>query len=353
MNKTILYKYKNPSAYLLFTGLSITLSLTACNAYQNTNSSNSLQKESTITAASQTQEDIQANYITSNSATVTWLLNKTSSVVIQWGETGEYEFTTQANGESAAQQSVNLSGLKPDTTYHFRLVIKDESGAVETSKDMTFKTLERLYSRLLEVSDIGILKVAGTSATISWATDAPATGQIEYGLSDLYGSLTGIDNNFAFDHSIELKQLKPNATYHYRVHSLDQSGNEGVSTDQEFKTTGSPDSTAPTISNINITNVTHDSATVNWVTGELAIGEVAYDIVKSYANVTPIEKRMSYNHTVILNKLQNGLVYHLVVKSQDSSGNISTSPDMTFITEKAAAIIGTSTSYHHTQCKCR
>ena len=365
MGKKLIHVYGIRSGCLLPAGIILLILYMGCSAYPAANSDNSLQnglKPGLSSGAGTTLQpvqntstsfikDIQVNAIASTSAIIAWTTDKPSSGLVQWGKTTDYGFATQVNGEPAIQQSVNLTGLKPATTYHYSVVLQDQRGATVTSPDQSFTTLEQIYSRPLAISGIGILKVTGNMATVVWVTDMPATGQIEYGSTVQYGSLAELNSSYIPNHSINLEPLSPATTYHYRIISHDKNGNEATSTDQSFTTTAISDNTPPVISDVVTTDITHESATITWVTNELAIGQVEYDTNFSYGNTTPPETSMLLNHTIVLNNLNGGIPYHFRVNSSDSSGNISTSPDTTFITAKPPRMLGP-TSYQHLDCKC-
>ena len=78
--------------------------------------------------------------------------------------------------------------------------------------------------------------ITPTSATITWTTDEPATGQVQYGLTTSYGSTTTLDATLVSSHSVSLSDLSPGTTYHYRVISKDAAQNEAASEDDAFTT---------------------------------------------------------------------------------------------------------------------
>jgi len=96
------------------------------------------------------------------------------------------------------------------------------------------------------------------SAKISWATDEPATSQVDYGTSGfIYEQSSPERNSLLINHEIILSNLKPSTLYHYRIRSKDAFGNEGVSQDLTFKTLdfSIADNKAPTISNIKVASL--------------------------------------------------------------------------------------------------
>ncbi|MGQ9525438.1 MAG: fibronectin type III domain-containing protein [Armatimonadota bacterium] len=86
------------------------------------------------------------------------------------------------------------------------------------------------------ISDVTVRNLTWNSATITWTTDEPATGQVEWGPTAAYGSTTEVDANRTTQHSATLTGLTTVTLYHFRVKSRDAAGNEAVSEDGWFRT---------------------------------------------------------------------------------------------------------------------
>jgi hypothetical protein len=86
------------------------------------------------------------------------------------------------------------------------------------------------------ISDVSTSDITGSSASITWMTDEPATSQVEYGRTTSYGTITTLDETLVTSHSLSLSELTPGTVYHYRVKSKDASENEAVSADYTFTT---------------------------------------------------------------------------------------------------------------------
>jgi len=295
--------------------------------------------------------DIQANGITSSSAVITWTAGKPLTGLIEWGKTTEYEFDQPVSGQPGTQQPVMLSGLKSNTTYHYRFNLKAQNGDPVTSADQNFTTIEQISGSTLALSRIGLARITDVKATIAWSSDVPATGQVEYGKNTSYGSTTAVDGSYVKDHLIELTQLSPNTVYHYRVISRNKSGSETVSMDQSFTTADPSDKTAPVISYIEVLDITYESATVTWVTNELATGQVEYSTDLTYVNIIPSDGTMGYKHIAVIEDLDKSKTYHFRIKSADWTGNASVSPDETFVTDSGPRVLGNRAT-QHTHCKC-
>jgi hypothetical protein len=86
---------------------------------------------------------------------------------------------------------------------------------------------------------LGAASVAGmtpASASISWTTNKPASGQVEYGPTPAYGSSTVLESRPALAHAALLSDLTPATTYHFRLRSGTGPGPTVVSDDAEFTT---------------------------------------------------------------------------------------------------------------------
>jgi peroxiredoxin/DNA-directed RNA polymerase subunit M/transcription elongation factor TFIIS len=111
--------------------------------------------------------------------------------------------------------------------------------AMESDKSVT------AYFRLEDttipvISEVNVSQITESSAIITWATDEPATSQVEYGKTEAYGTTTPPDEKLTASHNVTLTGLDPETTYHLRVMSKDACHNEATSeADQTFKTSAS------------------------------------------------------------------------------------------------------------------
>jgi peroxiredoxin len=176
-----------------------------------------------------------------------------------------------------------------------------------------------------------------TGATITWITDERATSQVQYGKTETYGSSTTPDTNLSTSHSVKLTGLDPNTTYHFKVISKDAAGNEATAKG-ELTTLATADTTPPTISGVNISNITESSATITWITDERATSQVQYGKTETYGSSTTPDTSLTPTHTVTLTGLDDGTTYNFQVISKDSSGNIATSANQTFETPAAIPV---------------
>jgi hypothetical protein len=172
--------------------------------------------------------------LTMVSATMVWKTATPTEAQIEYGASSSYGVLTPVEFCRDTAHVITLSGLTPNTTYHFRVRAKDAAGKLAVSRDTTFTTLADLQPPL--IANIAAAKVTATSATITWTTDEPATSQVEFGLDETYGRVSPIDPALLTQHEVVLANLASSQTFHARVKSTDVFGNTAVSPDFIFKT---------------------------------------------------------------------------------------------------------------------
>lgn len=85
------------------------------------------------------------------------------------------------------------------------------------------------------ISNIQVINITETEATITWDTNEPSTSVVDYGLTAGYGSQQS-SGSLVTSHSVNLTGLTQGTTYHYKVTSVDAATNSASSTDATFDT---------------------------------------------------------------------------------------------------------------------
>ncbi len=80
----------------------------------------------------------------------------------------------------------------------------------------------------LAIFDVDITAVTESSATVVWNTNEPATSELIYWITPSSDQLTISDNILTMYHSLGLRDLKPDTSYHLTIKSVDGSGNEST-----------------------------------------------------------------------------------------------------------------------------
>jgi len=83
--------------------------------------------------------DVSATNVMQNSATISWTTDEAATGQVEYGTTTAYG-STSAETSLMTSHSMNITGLNPSTTYHYRVVATDESGNKAASEDYTLTT---------------------------------------------------------------------------------------------------------------------------------------------------------------------------------------------------------------------
>jgi hypothetical protein len=162
---------------------------------------------------------------------------------------GESTVPVRIAGSEAMQAAgpVPASGLLPDTTYHYRLVAKNEFGW-EYGQDHTFTTAGKLLPAVTTGGASGVSQdsatLSGTVGTNGLQTDYGfeiATEPGQYGPPTGLGSIGGAQAEAV---SVVLSELQPGTTYYYRITASNDDGTT-YGEPQTFATPGFPTLLAP------------------------------------------------------------------------------------------------------------
>jgi hypothetical protein len=121
-----------------------------------------------------------------------------------------------------------------DGTYVIRLTVTDNAGnSTYDEFELNWDTTSPTISNISSVPN-------ANSAVASWNTDENASSQVEYGLVSSYGSTTTESDTTTrvSSHSVTLSSLQSCAHYYFRVKSEDEAGNQEISTQSAFNTSG-------------------------------------------------------------------------------------------------------------------
>jgi hypothetical protein len=170
----------------------------------------------------------------SGNVTVTWQTNVPTDTQLYFGTyfggvAGPVRSgVPQAYAYTTSHQVV-LSGLDPNTGYRLTVLSRDPVGNYSTASAVFGRTQPPA------ISNVGVTTPSLTTATVTWSTDEPTTGTVEYGLTTAYGTTVGATAQ-GTNLTAALANLQPFTVYHYHVISRDPLGNQSVSGDYTFQT---------------------------------------------------------------------------------------------------------------------
>ncbi len=306
---------------------------------------------------------------TDNAAVINWTTDVNADGTINYG-LDQNVGTVRYPKYDTKTHALVIDGLDPATTYFFRVISADEKGNRSATAGLTFTTthndpaqtkkiikeiekiedpeeLKKILEKAKEqVSDtlkpptiLGATKVFPdtTSAEILWTTDREsssvvylaAEGEYSAGSKDPYTITQGDPKELVTKHTVTVVGLDPTTTYHFKVLSEDQLGLIAETQDDTFKTR----SILPKISNIKVSRVQENSATISWSTGDVkAKGTVEYINMRTKATKSVGDPIYTTNHSIRLADLDFGSRYQVVITATNEGGDTINSEPFSFIT---------------------
>jgi hypothetical protein len=279
---------------------------------------------------SATISNIVATSNSNTSVTISWDLSENATGQVAYGVTSSYgSYTIKEESFSYSHHDQTLTGLQAGTTYHFTVISTDTSGNTSYSTDLTFTTTGP-NANPLEISNVTISAITQTGATISWDVNPAATGQIEYGVSNAYGTLSTLEPSFLYSHSQVISGLFPGTPYYFIITGTDALNNTIISAEYTFTTAA--DANTPVVSGITASPNSATSEQISWDVFPASTGRVEYGTTTAYGTLSTLEPSYLSWHSQTLSGLTPDTVYHFRILGTDSSLNNVTTSDQTFTT---------------------
>ena len=276
-----------------------------------------------------------------SSMLVRWETDELSKGEVRYGLTSGYGSAVQTPSFAAAQ-TVELTGLEPQTTYHFSVVVWDlkrETTGETASQDRTVTTLatpDTVAPKIL--SGPGVVATTQSGATVVWHTSEAGNSLVEYGLTNALGLLKEGPEN-VMEHTVTLTNLMSDTTYHYRVGTEDLAGNGPTYSDPiaTLRTEADKDTTKPVIvSGPSVLATSNVSATIVYDTNEPTDTRVEYGLAAGLLGLTAGTAENVRAHSVTLTNLEPDTTYFYRVVATDLSGNARTTGAFSFPTKAEA-----------------
>jgi plastocyanin len=285
-----------------------------------------------------------ATLIASFSATLNGSLNPhglTTTVSFQYGTTTSYGSTTPMQtqtGSTYRDIAANISGLSPNTLYHFRIVATNSAGT-RFGGDRTFTTLSVTGPPVATTNPATF--IASFSAMLNALLDPhglTTSVHFDYGTTPSYGLTTAPQNragNTFQAVGANVTGLTANTLYHFRVVASNGAGTT-MGSDRTF-TTLTPTGPPVVITN-GATNVTASSGTLNGSLDPHGLTTTVffqYGITTSYGSATPVQSQTGNtyrNITANVGGLTPHTTYHFRMVATNAGGT-RMGNDRTFTTQ--------------------
>lgn len=213
-----------------------------------------------------------------------------------------------------------LGGLQPETTYYFQIEVFSPYSDTGRSFVYSFKTAEFYDKDDPEIFNLSVAYLGSRTILIQWETNELSSSYLEYGHSFEYEKKKNGNRNTKY-HQVLLTKLQPSSDYYFKVFSKDKAGNTGSKVYRNRVTTNSyqySDKQDLQIRNINVEQISSDSAVIRWQANNYSDGFVKYsDKINRYRKTVKEEGFYDRNHKIKLSGLKPNTVYYFKVGSKD------------------------------------
>ena len=280
--------------------------------------------------------------VSEQSALVRWSTNRPAQSEVVFEEEATFDENTQmySRSQSSAVESmeheVELLGLTPATTYHFRAVARDSAGVEIRSGDNTFTT-DALSP---DIQNIELVQVGEDFALFEWSTTVPAESLIEYENIETGEVSTVGSPTLSSNHSVQLRGLEFGATYRATVLAIGEDGGVSESEPIEFVTV--IDNEPPVISNVSTESTLFPGAEarvqtiVSWETNKLSVCRFNYQEGLAegvdVAELEPRDPSFMESHVQVVTQFRQATVYRFWFVCEDRFGNVGRSENFVVFT---------------------
>jgi hypothetical protein len=267
--------------------------------------------------------------ITTTGATVTWATDKDgTSVVKLGGSSGDYTLEFGESDQATfTEHTVQLTNLTRGTPYYFIVRSVDVNGNAAESGEQKFTSDPGDITAPVVTQGPSIAVNSATSITVSWTTDKISSSLVQYGEQSVSENEIGQSEELTLFHQVRLNNLLSSQSYVLRILSKDADGNLYTGPIQTLTMPSSP-----AITNVQISDITLNSALIEWSTSSTATTVLKYGTVTRTYTQQSTDPTETQNHLVRLSALTSGTTYYLQLSGVDGSGNQLVSDEYEFKT---------------------
>lgn len=277
-------------------------------------------------------------------AKISWATNKAANSIVALVPESDYNpqssdpypMKVGEPNEYVLNHLVEISGLKPATTYHFQVQSTPKIGQGAKSEDKTFTT----SSILPVISNLQIVKIEEEAVTLSWLTNVPCSSLIEYKNLKTGETKQVGDPMFITVHRFRIENLEFDTPYQVIVKAENEQGDKTQSSPINFTTT--KDIQPPLISNVMVDSTLYPGeeqvrvqVVINWRTDENAICQFFYQegLAEGAEEISlPPENEFTQKHVQVIGDFAPNTTYKFWIKCKDKSNNEKTSDYFTLLT---------------------
>lgn len=298
------------------------------------------QQQSSTNSVVQITDGPRMEFIGDTTAVIAWTTNVPSSTVVRYGtdrnnlsQTSQKEWGGQENAGGSRTHRVEIRNLKANTPYYFIAESgqAEGTGSAVKSEVTPFNTLTseaatEAYRTKQGVSTIRVQagpipqSVTDTTASLWMMTSEEAPVVVKYG-TDRNSMNQTAQSPTGKQHSLQLINLQPSATYFYEVSVADGKAKETGQFQTEKANFAAEHPRVYLTKGPVMEYITRRSAIVAWSTNVRASSIVRYGTDPNNLNLTAQAPWGQETHRVEIRNLKPDTKYYFVVESAQAEGS--------------------------------
>ncbi len=187
--------------------------------------------------------NIEVSSLADTSAVVKWNTTQQAVCTVAYGRSAA-ALSSSATSGLGSTHSVQLKPLDGDTQYFYQITASSPLGPRVVSQAQNFTTLvspDINDQTAPLISNVEVMGITPTTATVTWRTDDKTKGQLFFGLTNSYGTtLSTPTTPLARSHALTLTGLVDDESYHFRLQATNRANLASFSEDAVFHTASYP-----------------------------------------------------------------------------------------------------------------
>ncbi|MFQ5707774.1 MAG: glycoside hydrolase family 88 protein, partial [bacterium] len=264
--------------------------------------------------------NVAVSTVSSDSAVITWNTNEDGDSQVEWGVDTTYGNRSPLDSELTTFHTVTLSGLTPETQYHYRALSRDSSGNQGTSKDGTFSTPKE--------------KDTTPPAITILQPDADSITNQDSAIVDAILDDATVDSIQVNGKAVVVANdtFKTTLPLHEGLNTITVTAKDSLDNQNQKSLNITKDTQPPLRSGLSIAKLSSNSATFTWSTNEATTDLVRFGEGGRLDRERVADSNLTTSHTLTLTKLLPETEYTYQVFSVDRAGNQSSSDQTVFTT---------------------
>lgn len=259
-------------------------------------------------------------------AQVTWATDQPAKSDVYFGEKADKLDRHVAYIEYRRSHIIDLTGLKKDTDYYYKIIVVNESGQKTESFIQYFNTNKMKDSLTPTIGGVKVLQAIDKAAAIYFLTDEPTKVEIRYGLIQDNLDRKISDSSLQRAHLMIINNLTPGNRYYYKILAKDDDGNLAEN-GGDFVTDAYGNYDTVKVLNLipssnNQAPLLAERAVISWESNVVATADISYGLdPEKLSKTAKVSTAHQLEHKAELSGLTPSSTYYFKIKMSSKLNN--------------------------------